>query len=377
MNNTFTKEQQDAIMNQAKEVLNEICEDKTSRDIMAQIYVRNLPDKSIQQGLIMADAAIESIMNFDRDYAEAQKNYDGFIEKFQNKIDENKTCAECCTYWVQFSAAIAAFNTMKNGEASEKSRQQILQEIREMTVSEEEATPELEEQLKNTAKEAIQNSGIMLFAIYENSAELEHFADTNDTAELLIDLGSEEIDYRAIMTMIAYTKIKNGEFEGVPVDMPIDQVATLVCAQVEQIKIMEALENGSMTVGLAEGLLELIGVIVLLQISVAAAVFGMEVIFSVFSTVLAIPACMMLLFALFRWAKKAIDQWEEDSKNVVIKSAVVIKSVVKGIRAFVKFAKENIIPAVLEKGKEIFDRVKSFIKRSDEKVTETEIVTVG
>jgi len=82
---TFTKEQNDTLAAQAKEIMSHIGENESTRKIMARIYVENLEDKTVKQGEVMADAIIEQVKQFDADYKDAKENRDSFVKKFQAK----------------------------------------------------------------------------------------------------------------------------------------------------------------------------------------------------------------------------------------------------------------------------------------------------
>ena len=87
---TFTKEQSQALLNQAEETMKHMEEGQSVRDVMARIYVENLDEKTMSQGQMMADAIIQGIKDFDSDYQEAQGDLDRFIRKFQDKADDGK-----------------------------------------------------------------------------------------------------------------------------------------------------------------------------------------------------------------------------------------------------------------------------------------------
>lgn len=366
---TFTKEQMDILTSQANEIMKEISEGKTTRDIMVQIYVDNLDDKTQKQGQIMADSILKSVKEFDANYDEAQKDIDRFIKKFQDKIDQDKTCVERCNYWLKLTAAITAA-TVATGEEN-TDMEKILEQIETMEISESEATPKREKELREQALEAIKNSGVMLGTLTEQAEELEKMETAEEAVGLLIDLRNKEIEYRGIVSMLAYTKIKNGEFDNVPVEMTAVQVATLVCAEIEQAKIMEAVGKGNLAVDIASGLLTILGAVVLVVVATEVAGTGVGIITVVFGTILAIPATLMLFAGILRGTLKAIDLWEKDSKKIVKGVAVAVKAVIKGLRMVAAFVMNKVIPKIVETCKSIKDKVMNV--HSEEEV-KTEVV---
>lgn len=354
---TFTKEQNDILAAQATEILKNISEGQTTRDIIARIYVESLEDKTLKQGQIMADSILKSVKDFDADYKEAQENLDRYLKKFQDKIDEGKTCVERCNYWLKLSAAISSATVAMGEDGAD--REQILQEIEDLEISESEATPEREKELREQAMEAIKNSGVMLGALAEQAATLEEMATADEAAGMLIDLGNKEIEYRAIVAMLAYTKVKNGEFDNIPVEMTAAQVTALVCAQIEQAKIMEAVGKGDLAVDIASGLLSILGIVVLGTIAYGVVEVGAAVISAMFGTILAIPAGLMLIAGVLRAMFKASDLWDKDSRKIVKGVAIVIKTVVKGLRMVVSYTKDSIVPKAVAVCKAVRDKVKN------------------
>ena len=183
---TFTNEQNEMLKAQAAEILRKLDEDRNVRDVMAQIYVDDLDDKTMQQGQLMADAILKSVREFDAGYREAQEDLDRFIDKFQAKADEGKSCVERCNYWLRLGTAIAAAGEAMNGEGAD--REAILAQLGGLSVSEEEATPAREQELREQAKLALKNSGVMLGALAEQAQALQEMESAEEAAGRLIDL---------------------------------------------------------------------------------------------------------------------------------------------------------------------------------------------
>ena len=61
----FKKEQYERLTVETKAILEKLGEGKSARDVMAQIYVDNLEDKTLKQGELMADGILQSVKNFE------------------------------------------------------------------------------------------------------------------------------------------------------------------------------------------------------------------------------------------------------------------------------------------------------------------------
>ena len=354
---TFTTEQNEMLKAQATEILRKLDEGQNVRDVMAQIYVDNLDEKTLQQGQLMADAILKHVREFDAGYRDAQQDHDKFIDKFQAKMDDGKSCVERCNYWLKLSATIAAIEEATNGENAD--HEAILAQLENLSVSEEEATPAREQELREQAKLALKNSSVMLSTLAEQAQVLQKTDSVEEVAGMLIDLGNREIEYRAVAAMLAYTKIKNGEFENMPVDMTAAQVATVVCAEAEQARIMAAVGNGSLAVDAASLLLSVLGVVVLVQLSALAGIAGFTIVSFLFSGILLLPACLMVAALLFHVFHKATDGWMKASDAIAKGVVVAVKWVVKGLTAVAAFVATHVLPAIVRTAKDIWNKVKS------------------
>lgn len=354
----FTNEQMNQIMKQATEIMERMSEGVTAREIMAELYVNSLEDKTLRQGYVMADAILESVQDFADLYADAQDNLEGCIDQFQDSVEEKLTLAERCNYWRDFCLAMDAVRAAMDEE--EILEPQLFDEEKMEAISEEEATPELAGTLREKAKELLKHSGFVVSGIEELEKTLEDVATAEDAVNFLLSIGAKEVDYRGILTMLAYTKIKNGEFEEIPIDMTIEQVAAMVCANAEQIRILEAVEEGSLAEDIAVFLLEVLGIVVLIKLAIAASVIGVSLITGLFGAVLVFPACMMFVAGMLHFFAKAERIWSEDSKIIVKKVIVVLRSVKAGAEHVATYAKEYLkkhVPVRAHVHHEIYESV--------------------
>lgn len=342
---TFTKEQSDALKAEALEILKNLDEGQNVRDVMAQIYVNNLEEKTLKQGELMADGILQSVKNFDANYQEAQENLDLFIARFQREANAGKSCVERCNYWLNLGAAVSAATAALSEDGAD--RDALLRELEGLSVSEEEATPEREAELRRQAAVAIRNSGVLLGTLAEQAKALAEMDDAEEAAELLIDFGGHEVEYRAVAAMLAYTKIKNGTFEVIPVDMTAAQVTAAVCAEAEQTRIMEAVGKGDLAVDVAVGLLSVLGVVLLTALALEIGILGIIAATEIFAAWAAIPACVMIASGVLCLYSKAIGAWIKDCEETKRCVMAGVRWVTEGMWAVVNFAREKVIPKIV------------------------------
>ena len=370
----MTKEQRENVMIQGRKMMDNLSEGKSARDIMAQIYVDNLDDKTMNQGYAMADAIIARVKEFDNDYHEAQNNIDKYLTRFQRSIDKNKTPAERCTYWLRFTATLSASGMMMSKDNSEESIDPKLtaEQIEAMSVTDEEATPEYEQELHEKAIEAIKNSGILLTGLMEHAETIKEMDDSTEAASFIVDMGTKETEYRAIVSMLVYTNAKNGTFDNIPAEMTLDQITTLVCTEVEQVKIMSEVGAGRIAEDVATFLLQVLGAIAIVIMFTPLAVLAMGVVTELFGAILVVPAMLVtFLTGTATISKAEVEAWAKDSRKIVKFVTCAIKAVVKGVIAIANFVYKNVIKRVFDASKKLFDSLKNKVKGDSVKETVT------
>lgn len=350
--NTFTQEQMTSITEEAKKIFESCAEGKTSIEIMSEIYVNNLNGKTKAQGDVMAEVMLDRVKEFDNDFKAAQENPEGYISSFIAKANENKSLEERCTYWLQFNETISAVIESENNAISPEK----LQEIENMKVSAEDANENFAAELENTAKELIANSCIMLTDLPDFCENLERLSNGNKSATMLIDLENKNVDLRAVLSMVVYTRIKNGEFDMFPADITPEQVTTLVCAEVERIRIANNVANGILSVETATTLLAILGTLVI----TGFILFSIWTFYFTFMGLLAlipmimvvIPATLIAIVGIFDIVYKCTDV-------VVSIVTTTVKAVTNGIKSIYDYAVNTVIPKAVEKTKAVCKTIKT------------------
>ncbi len=354
----LTNEQLEGLKNRETAYIAALEGGEDVRTVLARIYVENLDDKTEKQGLLIADTILKSVRGFDADYAEARTDVDRYVDKLMKRIDGDRSCAERCEYWLKLSAGIAAAASAAGGEAVD--REAVIAELGALSVPEGEATPELEEKLRAQAKEALMKSGVLLGSLAEQAEALAGMDTAEEAAELLINIGSRDVEYRAILSMLAYTDIISGVYEDMPVNMGAAQVAAVVCAQIEQARILEAVGNGSLAVDLAVAALTVLGIVLLANLCITAAFAAISAV-SVFSVILAIPAAFMVGVLTAKAFLVAADEWAKLAEAIVKFSAAAVRTVMQGARTAAEYADRNIIPKVAALAADMLEKLRSFV----------------
>ena len=370
----FKDEQIKRLNERASQIAQNISDEKSTEDIVAEVYADAFEDKTVEQGRLIANSIVNSVRNFDIDYADAKVDVDHFIRKFQKGIDNGKSCYERCVYWRNFALAVTAATIKMNDNDSEIDR--IVRELEGINLTEEEADENYEEKLRMLAFDAIKSSNILTETLAIHSNELQSVSDADEAAQLLIDLGNEDVDYRSIVSMLVYIDTINGEYPDIPVDMTAGQIATLVCTEIEQIKIIDALERGDITFTIANSLLYILGVVAILEVTAAAAATAIAVVLSSFGTILAVPACLVAIAGILHLMFGGIKLWEKDSRKIMITVVKTARSIATAGRKLFSYMKDVLVPGMIDSCKHRFDKLKNKNPDTNEEIViNTDTVT--
>ena len=204
---TVNKEHYTEMKKRADAILNQKAEGMAAREIMAHIYVDGLQDKTMEQGLVMADRALEAIVDFNRTYAEAVKQKDKAFEKLLEGILEGKSLTERCNILSALYAGARAANARMEGEDREVC-DEILFEADEEPVTEDEATEELARELKEKVLEAFQNTSILSRGMLRQADQVEELIAGQGISQMVVQIGEEEAEYEGILAMGRRRRLK-------------------------------------------------------------------------------------------------------------------------------------------------------------------------
>lgn len=375
----LTKKQYRKLVEQAEAIRANTESENEIREVLAQIYVENMEGKTLSQGRVMADEVLADVRAFDEGYGEAQKDMDKYLKQMMDRVDEGKTCVQRCNFWLKTAAAVSAASAGSDGAPVD--RDETRRNIEEMNISGEEASEELASELRAKAAEAMMHSGIMFSAFTSQEEMLEEIDSADEAAELLLEYGEQETEYRAIVSMLAYTNIKNGTFRNMPADTTAAQTTTLVCAQIEQMRIADAVGKGNMAVEAASMLLTILGVYVVAQLilgtAIGAGIILADAGFSILITGAGFLALAILtIYALTGTARLIL----AGNRTLVHGVAAGVKTVLKGIRAAAAYIRNKVIPGIVQSARRIYAEVRKLFAKctaeEEEVVIDTDSVVV-
>ena len=362
---TVNKEHYTEMKKRADAILNQKAEGMAAREIMAHIYVDGLQDKTMEQGLVMADRALEAIVDFNRTYAEAVKQKDKAFEKLLEGILEGKSLTERCNILSALYAGARAANARMKGEDREVC-DEILFEADEEPVTEDEATEELARELKEKVLEAFQNTSILSRGMLRQADQVEELIAGQGISQMVVQIGEEEAEYEGILAMIAYVESKTADIKELPPDISIEETACIVAATIAQEQIIRRYTAGEIAMNAAVALLDILGFVLLLKLAAKLFVLGVSMATSLCGMIIAIPAVVFVGLAIMGVFGEAVKAWNGGARAAVNLTVSAVKlgagQADDAMRKVGEFVNNTAAPAaadIIDEVKQLFKTIKS------------------
>ena len=362
---TVNKEHYTEMKKRADAILNQKAEGMAAREIMAHIYVDGLQDKTMEQGLVMADRALEAIVDFNRTYAEAVKQKDKAFEKLLEGILEGKSLTERCNILSALYAGARAANARMEGEDREVC-DEILFEADEEPVTEDEATEELARELKEKVLEAFQNTSILSRGMLRQADQVEELIAGQGISQMVVQIGEEEAEYEGILAMIAYVESKTADIKELPPDISIEETACIVAATIAQEQIIRRYTAGEIAMNAAVALLDILGFVLLLKLAAKLFVLGVSMATSLCGMIIAIPAVVFVGLAIMGVFGEAVKAWNGGARAAVNLTVSAVKlgagQTDDAMRKVGEFVNNTAAPAaadIIDEVKQLFKTIKS------------------
>lgn len=362
---TVNKEHYTEMKKRADAILNQKAEGMAAREIMAHIYVDGLQDKTMEQGLVMADRALEAIVDFNRTYAEAVKQKDKAFEKLLEGILEGKSLTERCNILSALYAGARAANARMEGEDREVC-DEILFEADEEPVTEDEATEELAQELKEKVLEAFQNTSILSRGMLRQADQVEELIAGQGISQMVVQIGEEEAEYEGILAMIAYVESKTADIKELPPDISIEETACIVAATIAQEQIIRRYTAGEIAMNAAVALLDILGFVLLLKLAAKLFVLGVSMATSLCGMIIAIPAVVFVGLAIMGVFGEAVKAWNGGARAAVNLTVSAVKlgagQADDAMRKVGEFVNNTAVPAaadIIDEVKQLFKTIKS------------------
>ena len=356
--NAFTKKQMQYLNDRMREVKETAGSCGTTRELLIAIYRESLPDKSEKQAALMADETIGGGTGFYEDLDAARKDRDGFIDRKLEELTAGQSLVQRCNTLQQIQSVLLAMNLDSMGDLLRgEVRKEDIPLRPEQSIPEEMATEELAEELAASVRTALNHSAFLFHTMPQQADILDQIA--QDGPELVLDMGMEELDYLAVLSMLAYTSVKSGEFPEISEDVTMRQISTMICAVREQEKAAVAAEEEGWVESVLTEALELIGLVGIINLGFSAVMVGSVLVGVVSPAPLAVLSSCLLAYCCTRALMKGYEWWKTDCRKaagVIIKSTRVVAA---GLRKLYAFIKEHMLPACAAAARSVWERIRA------------------
>lgn len=229
------------------------------RDTLKDMYCGFYTDKTTDIGYVMADKVLSLVQEYNQNVAKAIQDPGGWLEdKLQTILNDRTTRVDRCNtiYQIRVGLTAAEISVADGQEAAENYRK--AQMAKSFTA--EEATVEMENQLKAELKEALWNNGVLVSALDSFS---QNAAGETDIASAVIRYGEGAIRYKAVLVMQSYLQTGEGGYlqDVFPSDASLQDIAYSVCSAMDTISVAQAVESGDMKEADGTSIIRAIGMV--------------------------------------------------------------------------------------------------------------------
>ena len=345
---------------EAEDILNKKAEGVAVREIMAGIYVDRLPNKSKEQGLMMANKAMDSILDFKKDFEETIKNKDTAFEKICERMLEGKNLTERCNSLNGLYMGAEAAKAKLQGE---KDYEDILLQADCELITEEEATEALEAELKEKVFSSFSEMSVLSRGMIRQAEQIEALTQEQGISEMVVQIGEEEAEYEGILTMLVYADSKTTDMQEIPPDLTIEEIAYIVCATVEEQLIIKRYTAGEITMAVATALLDALGFVLMVKLGFSIIMLGVKIATAMCGMMAALPAMIFMTVGIMGIMGKTFKVWTNGVKFLMDMVVTVKTRVVSvAMRKMGDFINSTIIPismGIVQKVKDFWARIKN------------------
>jgi hypothetical protein len=337
----------------SEKAISELQEGQSVRDVLTNLYVSGLPDKTENQGEIMADRVIELVSGYTADCKAAMENFGAWFDQSMEKLLDGKDLAGRCLLLYQIAQSLTAVNAamleqhLKDAKINVAS---VLADMGEYTLDPAAATPELEAELREQVRQALENNSIFIGQIGSLSQLLDQIQTGGDAAETIVNYGVKSADIKAVAAMIAYVEAKKGNMEGIASNVTLDEITIGVCAAIEVEQVAANAESGLVGEDVARLIMEILGAVAAVYLIINLSILTTAFVSLLLPGVFGLIAGLLLGFAVAYTIADAVIGFSLKVADKATDFAIVsVKALGRGLRklgAWISQAMPGLLKAV-------------------------------
>lgn len=364
----FSEMSRKRIREQAADAVKSVDKGVSVRKALADIYVKGMPDKTEEQGMMMADRVIELVETYENELKKAFENEEVWILGKLDEMTEGKSLEERCNIYNHLIHAVNVLNNLTVAEYISEDMLNVDEYISRadsFTLDPGSVTEELEQELRNIVVNGLKQSGLLLMQMGKMADSMEGLADEKDYIRFLLQGGAATAEYMAISSMIAYVDAKNGILDEIPVTATVEEITVGTCSAITAEQIAARAAEGSISETSAFRLIRIVGIVAsVLIVGYLSAMLGATVAY-MFSGFLSLFAAIGIGVFVFNTVWNATAELRSKTVNLVGNAASVsVKAVTNVLRNIYKWFVESLVPAIV-------GAVKAAIEYVDTKILHT------
>lgn len=289
-----------------------------------------IPGVDPDDAYFAAKGIIDMVQEFPENFNCARENMNNYVEAFMDRMEADKTEEEIRNMWMSFITGLSAAENARD-KADE-------QEAEEICNDEEQAYDVSLDELREMTREALMENHIMLSNLQERAQNLQGLNDGKVCIDYLHD-----ICLCSITSMLMYRMIRENEEESDLEHFTPEMAALLVCAENERLKVEAAVEEGSMSVTMAECILIVLGCVVIIMSTATLMSTAMCAMAALsLPCILLMPAMAAVTVGILMLGMRLMEDWADSGAEIVARGMVTgIRTVVSGAKRLAAYVKEK------------------------------------
>lgn len=249
---------------QTSEAIKALGEGRSVRDVLTDLYMRGMPDKTEEQGQMMADRIIELVEAYEEEVKKAFDDEDQWIHEKLDEILKDKSLEERCNILYKMIHAVQALGSMTltdDQKGEEADIEAYMARCENCVIDSAVVCEELEENMQRLVIEGLKDSGLVFMQMGHMADTIEELKEGEDFLQFFLAGGIEAVNTMAVTSMITYVDAKNGIIEEVPLTATIEEITFGVCAAIKTERIAAEVAANHIEEEVARKFIRIVGMV--------------------------------------------------------------------------------------------------------------------
>lgn len=327
------------------------------KDVLTGYYIEGLENKLPFQGAVMAGKLTDYIESFDKALREALNNKERYLDKTLESMSKGLNEDQSLRLYAEAADAVSAGSCALAGEEGDP--ESIYAELLKKEASYGSAGMGGHRNDKRRVKEALSETGFMFLSSKERLDELKEY----DENESIVAAPADDKYLRAALSMLVYINTRKENCPGPADSLNLEQTAAVVCAQAEEMRILENSPDSR----IQTDLLSVLGTTLAAELLKSLVIYGIFPVSYLSFQLTAAKALNSFTAAVLKPFSRAYEELDEGRKKKLRFKLISAGSLSRKEEQIYKYAKENALQ-IYRKQAEIFNKA---FERSKEQKNKT------